>query len=203
MMELLLLVVPACDSVSTSGYNIARGYDKDTLKLIFSTESGKCLNRFTFDSKLAPDRPAVVPCDGPDARIRNDGSHANSPGCVRLDYESISKDGREFFCVKYLTRVGYCYPGVTPPHEATSMLLYAPSSCVEDRRLPLVATNLVPDVAPDPPFDEVSRFVVTDIWSPAQGKHCPGLSVDLEPPEQIAGPHIPPAVGQLICLQRH
>lgn len=199
---MLLLLLSACDSLSTSGYNSARGYDGDTLKLVYSMKSGECLNRFTYDSKLTPSHPEVVPCNGPDARMRNDGFHANASGCIRLDYESISNDNRKFYCLKYLARVGYCYPGVTPPHEATKMLLYAPSSCSEDRRLPQVATNLVADVAADPPFDEVTKFIVTDIQSPTQGRQCAGFSVDLEPPEEIEGPGIPPAVGQLICLKR-
>jgi hypothetical protein len=199
---LLVLALAACDSASTSGYNEPRGYDSATLKILFSHDSVSCLNRFTYGSKLAPSRPEVVPCDSPAARIRNDGFHANAPGCIRLDYESLTNDGRKYYCVKYLVRVGYCYPGVTPPHERPAVLLYAPSACDEFLRRPQAATNLVSDVAVYPPVDEFAKYVVTDIQSPAQGKHCPSVSVDLEPPEEIGGPGVPPAISQLICLTR-
>jgi len=202
MTALLLLAMTACGSTTTTGYNSARGYDEATLKLVFSSPAGSCLNRFTYDSALAPSHPEVVPCSSSAARIRDDGSHTDGPGCIRLDYELIDSGKRGFFCLKYLVRVGYCYPGVTPPHEATKVLLYAPSSCDQFRRLPQVATNLVPDADPDAPADEFAKYVVTDILAPAEGKHCPSLVVDLEPPEQIAGPGIPPPSGQLICLAR-
>jgi hypothetical protein len=197
-----VLALAACDSASTTGYNEGRGYDNATLKILFSHDGVYCLNRFTYGSKLAPSRPEVVACDSPAAQIRNDGFHANAPGCIRLDYESLTKDGRKYYCVKYLVHVGYCYPGVTPPHERTVVLLYAPSACDEFLRRPQAATNLVSDVALDPPMDEFARYVVTDIQSPAQGKHCPSMSVDLEPPEEVEGPGVPPAVSQLICLKR-
>jgi hypothetical protein len=199
----LLLASTACGNTNTTGYNSARGYDAATLKLVSSAPAGSCVNRFTYDSDLAPSRnPQVVPCDSPAARIRNDGSHTTGPGCIRLDYEFIDRGHHKYFCLKYLVRVGYCYPGVTPPHEATKVLLYAPSSCDQFRRLPQVATNLIPDVGADAPPDQFTNYVVTDIQSPANGKHCPSLSVDLEPPEQITGPGSPPAISQLICLAR-
>jgi hypothetical protein len=84
---IVALLLGECDaSVNSgyaSGYNDPRGYDEATLKLVFSADSAQCLNRFIYDSKLAPSRPAVVSCDGPDARIRDDGFHANAPGCIR------------------------------------------------------------------------------------------------------------------------
>lgn len=199
---LLLFMVTACDNTNTTGYDSPRGYDDATLKLVSSAPAGSCLNRFTYGSALAPSHPEVVPCDSPAARIRDDGSHTDGPGCVRLDYEFIDRGHHKYFCLKYLVRVGYCYPGVKPPHEATRMLLYAPSSCDEYRRLPQVATNLIPDVSSDAPPDQFANYVVTDISNPADGKHCPALSVDLEPPEQLTGPGAPPAISQRICLAR-
>lgn len=92
------LLLSACHTTSASGYDEPRGYDQATLKLVFSMDSGQCLNRFTYDSKLAPSHPGIVACDSPDARIRNDGFHANAPGCMRIDYESITRDGRAYYC---------------------------------------------------------------------------------------------------------
>jgi hypothetical protein len=98
---LLVLLLAACDRTDTSGYDDTRGYDDATLKLVFSMASGQCLNRFTYDSKLAPSHPEIVSCDSPAARIRNDRFHANAAGCQRLDYESITRDNRAFYCLKY------------------------------------------------------------------------------------------------------
>ena len=147
-----------------------------------------------------PSHPEVVSCDSPAARIRNDGFHANAPGCQRIDYESLTRDDRAFYCLKYLVRVGYCYPAVTRPSKAPVVLLYAPSACDESLPLPQVAADMVPDSAAEPPKNEFTRFVVTDIKTPAQGQRCASASVDLEPPEAIEGPRIPPATSQLVCL---
>jgi hypothetical protein len=197
-----MLLLAACTALfaSASGYNGSRGYDNATLKLVFSLDSGTCLNRFTYGSKLAPSRPEVVPCDSPAARIRDDGFHANAPGCLRLDYESLTQNDRAYYCLKYLVRVGYCYPALTPPNGAPVVLLYAPSACDESLPMPEIAANLVPASEVNPPKSQYGRFVVTDIQSRAQGKHCPSVSVDLEPPEEIEGPGIPPATSQLVCL---
>lgn len=195
----LTLLLSACDP-PVSGYNEPRGYDGATLKLVFSMDWGQCLNRFTYDSKLAPSAPGVVPCDSPDARIPNDGFHANAPGCGRIDYESITQDGRAYYCLKYLVRVGYCYPALISSTRTPAVLLYAPSACDESLPLPRVAVNLVADSAIEPPKNEFSRFAVTDIKSPGPGQHCDSISVDLEPPEEVEGPGIPPAISQLVCL---
>jgi hypothetical protein len=197
---LLVLLLAACDWISASGYDEPRGYNDATLKLVFSTDSGTCLNRFTYDSKLAPSRPAVVSCNSAAARIRNDGFHANAPQCVRIDYEALTEDDRAYYCVKYLVRVGYCYLAVTRPHGPPVVLLYAPSACDESLPLPEVAPDLVSEVGSNPPAKEFAKYVVTEIQSPAQGKRCPSLSVELEPPEEITGPAIPPATSQLVCL---
>jgi hypothetical protein len=195
-----ILLLAACTSLSASGYNESRGYDNATLKMVFSLDSGKCLNRFTYGSKLAPSRPEVVPCDSPAARVRDDGFHANAPGCLRIDYESLTQNDRAYYCLKYLVRLGYCYPALTPPNGAPVVLLYAPSACDESLPLPQVAGDLVAEVGADPPAKEWARYVVTEIQSPAKGKHCASVSVDLEPPEEIEGPGIPPATSQLVCL---
>ena len=199
---LSILLLAACAAPFASGYNKSRGYDNATLKLVFSLDSGTCLNRFTYSSKLAPSRPEVVPCDSPAARIRDDGFHANAPGCMRLDYESVTQNHRAYYCLKYLVRVGYCYPALTPPSGPPVVLLYAPSACEESLAMPEVAANLVPESEVNPPKSEYAKFVVTEIKSPAQGKRCASTSVDLEPPEEIEGPGIPPATSQLVCLAR-
>jgi hypothetical protein len=162
--------------------------------------SGQCLNSFTYESKLTPSHPAIVSCDSPAARIRNDGFHPNAPGCQRLDYESITRNHRAFYCLKYLVRVGYCYPAVTGPSGEPVVLLYAPSACDESLPLPHAATDIVPGSGAKFPDGEFSTFVATDIKTPASGQHCASTSVDLEPPEAIEGPGIPPAHSQLVCL---
>ena len=61
----------ACDQNSAlgyhaSGYKEPRGYDGATLKLFFSLDGGTCVNRFTYDSKLAPSpevSSSLVPSD--------------------------------------------------------------------------------------------------------------------------------------------
>lgn len=206
MLGVLALLLNACDTGSVSGYdqprgyNQPRGYDQATLKLVFSMDSGQCLNRFTYDSKLAPSHPAVVACDTPDARIRNDGFHANAPGCMRVDYESITQGGRAYYCLKYLVRVGYCYPALTSSGTPPAVLLYAPSACDESLPPPRAASSLVPDDETTPGDRKFAKFVVTDIKSPGSGQHCDSASVSLQPPEEIEGPGIPVAVGQLVCL---
>jgi hypothetical protein len=197
---LLVLPLGACDSSSVLGYDDPRGYDDATMKLVFSMAPGQCLNRFTYDSKLAPSRPGIVSCESPAARIRNDGSHANTAGCQRLDDESITRDRRAFYCLEYLVRVGYCYPAVTRPSGEPVVLLYAPSACDESLPEPQVAADLVPGNGAKFPDSEFSTYVVNDIQSPAQGKRCASVSVDLEPPEEISGPGVPPATSQLVCL---
>ncbi|CKP00152.1 membrane protein [Mycobacterium tuberculosis] len=72
LLGILTLLLSACQTASASGYNEPRGYDRATLKLVFSMDLGMCLNRFTYDSKLAPSRPQVVACDSREARIRTD-----------------------------------------------------------------------------------------------------------------------------------
>ncbi|CML62158.1 membrane protein [Mycobacterium tuberculosis] len=131
LLGILTLLLSACQTASASGYNEPRGYDRATLKLVFSMDLGMCLNRFTYDSKLAPSRPQVVACDSREARIRNDGFHANAPSCMRIDYELITQNHRAYYCLKYLVRVGYCYPAVTPPASRH------PCCCTRRRR----ATN--------------------------------------------------------------
>jgi hypothetical protein len=197
---LLALLLGACDWTSASGYDEPRGYDHATLKLVFSMDSGTCLNRFTYDSKLAPSHPQVVSCNSPAARVRNDGFHPNAPQCIRNDYEALTQNDRAYYCLKYLVRVGYCYPAVTRPNGPPVVLLYAPSACDESLPSPDVAPDLTSEVGSNPPAKEFAKYVVTEIQSPAQGKHCASVSVDLEPPEEISGPKIPPADGQLICL---
>ncbi len=179
-------------------YNEPRGYDRATLKLVFSMDLGMCLNRFTYDSKLAPSRPQVVACDSREARIRNDGFHANAPSCMRIDYELITQNHRAYYCLKYLVRVGYCYPAVTTPGKPPSVLLYAPSACDESLPSPRVATALVPGTRSA--NREFSRFVVTEIKSLGAGGRCDSASVSLQPPEEIEGPAIPPASSQLVCV---
>lgn len=191
--SVLVILLGACGWTSASGYDEPRGYDGATLKLVFSMDSGTCLNRFTYDSKLAPSQPEVVSCNSPAAHIRSDGFHANAPQCIRIDYEALTKDDRAYYCLKYLARVGYCYPAVTRPNGPPVVLLYAPSACDESLPLPEVAPDLVSDVGSNPPAKEFAKYVVTEIQSPAEGKHCASVSVDLEPPEAISGPGIPPA----------
>jgi hypothetical protein len=194
------MLLGGCDQTYTLGYDDPRGYDEATLKLVFSMDAGQCLNRFTYDSKLAPSHPEIVSCDSPVARIRNDGFHANAAGCQRLDYESITRDNRAFYCLKYPVRVGYCYPAVTRPSGEQVVLLYAPSACDESLPLPQVAADIVPGSAAKFPESDFSTFVATDIKTPAKGQHCASTSVDLEPPEAIEGSRIPPAHSQLVCL---
>lgn len=197
---LLALLLGACDWMTASGYDEPRGYDDATLKLVFSMDSGTCLNRFTYDSKLAPSHPQVVSCNSPAARIRNDGFHANAPQCIRIDYEALTQNDRAYYCLKYLVRLGYCYPAATRPNGPPVVLLYAPAACDESLALPEVARDLVSEVGSNPAAKEFAKYVVTEIQSPAHGKHCASVSVDLEPPEEISGPGIPPAVSQLVCL---
>ncbi len=197
---LLALLLSACDALSATGYNEARGYDQATLKLVFSIGSGQCLNRFTYDSRLAPSKPAVVACDSPDARIRDDGYHANAPRCIRIDYESLTKDGRAYYCLKYLARVGYCYPALTNAGAAATVLLYAPSACDESLPSPRLAPGLGPEDQTPSGRPQFAKFVVTDIKTPADGQRCDSASVSLQPPEEIEGPGVPPAVSQLVCL---
>jgi hypothetical protein len=147
------------------------------VKLVFAMDSGRCLNRFTYGSKLAPSHPEVVPCDSPDAWVRNDG-----------------------FCLKYLVRVGYCYPAVNGSATPPGVLLYAPSACDEPLPLPDVPFKLLSDRGTQPASSEFTRFVVTDIKSPDPGQHCDSTSLTLQPPEEIEGPGIPPATSQLVCL---
>ena len=184
----------------TSGYNEPRGYDDATLNLVFSMKSGQCVNRFTYNSKLAPHHPEVVSCDSPAARILNDGFGVNAPGCIRSDYEWVTRDQRGYYCLKYLVRVGYCYPAVTRPNSAPVVLLYAPSACDESLASPQVSSYLVPWVNGRPPDYQFARFVVTDIKRPAEGQHCASASVDLGAPEVIGGSRVPPAESQLVCL---
>jgi hypothetical protein len=197
---LFLLLLGACDTTSASGHNLPRGYDDATLKLVFSMQADQCINRFTYGSKLAPSHPQVVSCDSPAARIRNDGFSANAPGCIRSDYEYLTKDHRAYYCLKYLVRVGYCYPAVTRPNSAPVVLLYAPSACDESLPLPQVSSYLVPWDTAEPAKYAFARFVVTDIQRPSEGKHCNSASVDLGAPEVIGGPSEPPATSQLVCL---
>ncbi|WP_072528088.1 hypothetical protein [Mycobacterium tuberculosis] len=198
LLGILTLLLSACQTASASGYNEPRGYDRATLKLVFSMDLGMCLNRFTYDSKLAPSRPQVVACDSREARIRNDGFHANAPSCMRIDYELITQNHRAYYCLKYLVRVGYCYPAVTTPGKPPSVLLYAPSACDESLPSPRVATALVPGTRSA--NREFSRFVVTEIKSLGAGGRCDSASVSLQPPEEIEGPAIPPASSQLVCV---
>ena len=198
ILGVITLLLSACDVISASGYNDPRGYDTATLKLVFSMGSGQCLNRFTYSSKLASAPPRVVSCGSRDARIRNDGYHANAPGCMRIDYESLTQDGRAYYCLKYLVRVGYCYPAVTSSKGAPTVLLYAPSACDESLPVPHLPTGQV--AIETEPAKKFTRFVVADIKSPGPGQYCDSLSVDLEPPEEIEGPGIPPATGQLVCV---
>jgi hypothetical protein len=198
---LLGLLLGACDWISASGYDEPRGYNDATLKVVFAMSSGTCLNRFTYGSKLAPSHPEVVSCESPAARIRNDGFHANAPQCIRIDYEALTQNDRAYYCLKYLVHVGYCYPAMTRRNGPPVVLLYAPSACDESLPLPEVAPDLVSEVGSSrPAAKEFARYVVTDIQSPAAGKRCASVSVDLEPPEEITGPGIPPAVSQLVCL---
>lgn len=198
LLGILTLLLSACQTASASGYNEPRGYDRATLKLVFSMDLGMCLNRFTYDSKLAPSRPQVVACDSREARIRNDGFHANAPSCMRIDYELITQNHRAYYCLKYLVRVGYCYPAVTTPGKPPSVLLYAPWACDESLPSPRVATALVPGTRSA--NREFSRFVVTEIKSLGAGGRCDSASVSLQPPEEIEGPAIPPASSQLVCV---
>jgi hypothetical protein len=198
---LLLLLLEACDTISASGYNEPRGYDHATLKLVFSMQADQCINRFTYGSKLAPSHPQVVSCDSPAARIRNDGFSANAPGCIRSDYEYLTQDHRSYYCLNYLVRIGYCYPGVTRPNSAPVVLLYAPSACDESLPSPQVSSYLVPWDKAEPPKYAFGRFVVTDIQRPSEGKHCNAASVDLGAPEVIGGPREPSATSQLVCLE--
>jgi hypothetical protein len=195
-----VLLFGVCDWTSVSGYNEPRGYDDATLKLVFSMDADHCINRFTYDSKLAPSHPEVVSCDSPAARIRSDGFSANAPECIRSDYEWVTRDHRAYYCLKYLVRVGYCYPAVTRPNTAPVVLLYAPSACDESLPWPQVSGDLVPWVSGEPPKYEFARFVVTDIKRPADGNHCASASVDLGVPEVIGGPRVPPADSELVCL---
>jgi len=200
-----MLLLTACDQNSAlgyhaSGYNEPRGYDGATLKLFFSLDGGKCVNRFTYDSKLAPSQPEVVSCDSPAARIRSDGFSANAPGCVRSDYEWLTRDGRAYYCAKYLVRIGYCYPAATRPNKAPVVLLYAPSACDESLPSPEVSSSLVPSDNAEPAKYKLAKFVVTDILHPAEGKHCASASVDLGESEVIGGSPEPPATSQLVCL---
>jgi hypothetical protein len=199
VLAVVLALLGACDTTSASGYDQSRGYNSETLKLVFASESGSCINRFTYNSKLAPAHPEVVSCDSPQARIRDDGVHANAPGCIRIDYESLTTDNRAYYCLKYLVRTGYCYPVVTQSPKAPAVLLYAPSACDESLRLPQTPFNL--GVEPAPPADKFSKAVVTDIKSPGPGQRCPSISVLLEASnEEVTGPGIPPAQSQLVCL---
>jgi hypothetical protein len=200
LLGILTLLLGGCDTISASGYDKPRGYDQSTLKLVFSTNSVQCLNRFTYDSKLAPSHPRIVSCDSPDARIRNDGYHPNAPSCIRIDYELITQDGRAYYCLKYLARVGYCYPAVTGSGSPPRVLLYAPSACDESLPSPNVPTKFVPEGETRSAKLKFAKFVVTDIKSPAAGQRCDSVSVSLQPPEQIEGPAVPPATSQLVCL---
>lgn len=191
------LLLSACHSISASGYDQPRGYDPATLQLVFSMQSGQCLNRFTYDSKLAPAHPEIVGCDSPDARIRNDGFHANTPGCMRIDYESLTRDGRAYYCLKYLVRVGYCYPAVADSEPG--VLLYGPSACDESLPAPRVAGLLHGGETPSGRRD-FGKVVVTDVKSPASGQHCDSAAITLQPPEEVEGPGIPPAISQLVCV---
>nr|WP_313958267.1 hypothetical protein [Mycobacterium simulans] len=195
ILGVIVLLLGGCDASSVWGYNKPRGYDASTLKLVFSMDTGQCLNRFTYNSKLAPSHPEVVPCDSPNAQLRNDGFHANASGCVRIDYESITRDGRKYYCLKYLVRVGYCYPAVTGSGTPPGVLLYAPLACDESLPLPTVA-----DLSAGENGRQFSKFVVTDIKTPDSGQRCDSASVSLQPPEEVEGPAIPPAVSQLVCV---
>jgi hypothetical protein len=199
VLAVLLPLLGACETTSASGYNESRGYNDETLKLVFASDAGSCINSFTYNSELAPAHPAIVSCDSPQARIRDDGVHANAPGCLRIDYESLTTDNRAYYCVKYLVRVGYCYPAVTQSPKAPAVLLYAPSACDESLKLPQTPFNLGVEAAPPP--DRFTKVVVTDIKSPGPAQHCPSTSVLLEASDEaIRGPGIPPAMGQLVCV---